>query len=479
MKRSAFAFWCKLMIISTIAVVPVCAQVSGRYSLQECVDIALKNNINVRQRELNLNSAQADRFQSRMAVLPSLNGQVTHNYNTGFAINPITNATQRDVTFRSNNFGLNAQMNLFNGFQNTNNIRFQQANTKAVEMDVVAAKNNLALNVANAYMQVLLNTEIVQARGEQANATKQQMIRQEKLYEYGSVNRVKYLQVKAQYANEESQRVLAQTQLDQSYLSLWQLMNMIPDTNNKIVRPDSNSVVVENVVQSADDIYKEFVGKSPEVMAAKRRSEAARMSYNMALGGRSPKLTLNAGLNSFYTTQNQRGIGTASVTPQQIGIDSTGIPVYTLFTSYKNMETVPFGDQFDRNLGRFVGFTLSVPIFNGWQANTNVQKQRINQTSTELNQKQAELDLYKNINQAYLDFKSTQKRYDASSDNYEANKEALALAESQFNLGALNAADLIVSKNLFLQAETTMLQAKYELLFRRRVIDFYLGKPLY
>lgn len=477
MKRNIFAFWCKLIIISTIAAVHADAQTS--YTLQQCVDVALKNNINVRQRELNLSSAEADRFQSKMAILPSLNGQVTHNYNTGFAINPITNATQRDVTFRSNNFGLNAQMNLFNGFQNTNNIRMQQANAKAVEMDVVAAKNNLALNVANAYMQVLLNTEIVQARGEQANATKSQVERQAKLYEYGSVNRVKYLQVKAQYANEESQRVLAQTQLDQSYLTLWQLMNIAPDTNNRIARPDSNSLAVENVTQRADEIYNEFVSKSPEVLAAKRRSEAARMNYNMALGGRSPRLTLNAGLNSFYTTQSQRGLGSASVTPQQIGIDSTGIPVYTLFTSYQNMETVPFRDQFDRNLGRFVGFTLSVPVFNNWQVNTNIRKQRINQTISELNQKQAELDLYKNVNQAYLDFKSTQKRYDASLDNYESNREALALAESQFNLGAMNASDLIVSKNLFLQAETSMLQAKYELLFRRKVIDFYLGKPLY
>jgi outer membrane protein len=479
MKRYFPVFWCKLTAISLIIVANCTAQTTTTYTLQQCVDVALKNNINVKQRELNLNTAQTDQFQSKMALLPSLNGQVTHNYNTGFAINPITNASQRDVTFRSNNFGLNSSMTLFNGFQNINNIRLQKANTQAAQLDVAAAKNNLALQVANAYMQVLLNTEIVNARSEQAAATREQMLRQQKLYEYGSVNRVKYLQIKAQYATEESQHVTAQTQLDQSYLTLWQLMNIAPDSNNKIMRPDSSQLAVEGVSQSAEQIYAEFLARSPEVQAAKKRAEAAHMSYNMAAGGRSPRLTLNAGMSSFYSTQNQRGVGSGSITPQQIGIDSTGIPVYTFFNSYSSTEIVPFGDQFDRNLGKLVGFTLTVPILNGWQVNSNIQKQRINRASSELNQKQSELDLYKNVNQAYLDFKSTQKRYDASRDNYDANKEALALAESQFNLGALNAADFITSKNLYLQAETSMLQAKYELLFRRKVIDFYLGKSLY
>lgn len=478
MKRNLFVTG-KGIVILLIVFTAMEMRAQSLFTLQQCIDVALRNNINVRQRELNLAGAEADRFQSRMNVLPSVNGQITNNYNTGFAINPITNTTQRDVTFRSNNFGLNAQMNLFNGFQNTNTIRLQNVSKAAVEMDVVAARNNLALTVANAYMQVLLNEEIVQARTNQANATREQMLRQEKLYEYGSVNKVKYLQVKAQYANEESQRVLAQTQLDQAYLSLWQLMNLPPDPANRVARPDSLSLLVDNVSQNAEQIYQEFLDKSPEVQAARKRSEVARLGYQVALGGRSPRLTLNAGMNSFYTTQNQRGIGQSSIRPQQIGIDSMGIPVYSFFTSYSGTETVPFGEQFDRNFGRFLGLTLSIPIFNNWQANTNVQKQKINQASAELNQKQAELDLFKSVNQAYLDFQSTRKRYEASYENYEANREALALAENQFELGAMNAADFIVSKNLYQQAETGMLQARYELLFRRKVIDFYLGKPLY
>lgn len=471
---------CKLtLLLVIIASAAGAQQVGQQYTLQQCIDMALQNNINVKQRELTLTGAQADKLQSKLAVLPSLNAQVTNNYNTGFAINPITNTTQRDVTFRSNNFGVNSSMTLFNGFQTVNNIRLQQSNTKAVELDVVAAKNNLALQVANAFMQVLLNSEIVDARTLQLAATAEQLKKQEKTYELGGLSKVKYLQIKAQYANEESQLVTAQTALDQAYLTLWQTMNVEPNAANKIAKPDVRATTVEKENKTAAQIYEEFLAKSPEVLAAKQRAESARIGYQLALGGRSPRLTLGAGINSFYSTQSTRGVGSGNTSLRPIGIDSFGVPVYTPFTTYSQTEVVPFSDQFDRNLGKNIGFTLSIPLFNGWQVNTNIKKQYVSQLNANLTRKQAELDLYKNVNQAYLDFVSVQKRYLSSQANYEANKEAFLLAETQFNLGALSTADFMNTKNQYLQAETTMLQNKYELLFRRKVIDFYLGKPLY
>ena len=141
MKTSSIVLGCKLTVFALIFSLQIHAQGQGQvFTLQQCVDIALKNNINVKQRELNLNTAQADQFQSKMAALPNLNAQVNNNYNTGFAINPITNSSQRDVTFRSNNFSLNSSVTLFNGFQTTNNIRLQQKTTKSIEFDVAAAQ---------------------------------------------------------------------------------------------------------------------------------------------------------------------------------------------------------------------------------------------------------------------------------------------------------------------------------------------------
>ena len=480
MKTSSIVLGCKLTVFALIFSLQIHAQGQGQvFTLQQCVDIALKNNINVKQRELNLNTAQADQFQSKMAALPNLNAQVNNNYNTGFAINPITNSSQRDVTFRSNNFSLNSSVTLFNGFQTTNNIKLQQKTTKSIEFDVAAAKNTLGLQVANAFMQVLLNKEIVEARMLQGAATKEQLYRQQKLYDLGASSRLKFLQVKSQYANEGSQLVQAQTLLDQAYLSLWQLMNIAPDTANKIVKPDNSQFNLDSETRTAAQIYEDFLSRSPEVKAAKFRAESARIAYTMALGGRSPRILMSGGLNSFYSTQSTRGVGSPNTSLTQIGIDSFGVPVYAPFLRYSETEVTPFSDQFDRNLGKSIGFTLSLPLFNAWQVNTNIQKQRINQMSADLNKKQTELDVYKNVNQAYLDFQSAQKRYAASYDNFDANKESLSLAETQFTLGALNTTDYITVKNQYLQAETSLLQAKYELLFRRKVLDFYLGKPLY
>lgn len=453
-----------------------------QYTLQECVELAFKNNITVKQRELNKMGAEADYTQSKLALLPNFNGQVTNNYNIGFAINPVTNTATRDATFRNNSFGVNSSVTLFNGFQNINNVKQQSASVKASEYDVTATKNNIALSVSNAYMQVLMNNEILDSRKFQLEGTAEQLKRQEKLYELGGLNKTRVLQLRAQYANEESQVIAGQANLDQSYLTLWQLLNIAPDTNNKVVKPDQNSLSnIQGETKSAEQIYKEFLDKSPDVMAAQKRTEASQISRRMAVGGRSPRLTLSGGLNSFYTTQNQQGVGTPMLSLRPVGIDATGAPApyFIPVSTYSQFEVVPFNTQFDRNFGRNFGFTLTLPVFNGWQVNTQIQKARINEVSNELTQKQTELDLYKNINQAYLDFKSTQKRYEANLNNYEANKESFILAESQFNLGALNAGEFIVTKNQYLQAETNLLQSKYELLFRRKVLDFYLGKPLY
>jgi outer membrane protein len=160
--------------------------------------------------------------------------------------------------------------------------------------------------------------------------------------------------------------------------------------------------------------------------------------------------------------------------------NGTVIPVYSLVPNgYSSYETTPFGDQFNRNLGSNIGLNLSIPVFNGWSVNTNVQKSRIGVQSNKLNEKLTKNNLYRSISQSYVDFKSAFKRYEANKENLEANKEAFDMAEKQFELGGMNLADYLNSKNGYIRAESDFTQAKYELVFRRKVLDFYLGKPLY
>jgi outer membrane protein len=449
------------------------------WTLESCIETALQNNITVKQRKLSTRSAQADLFQSKMNMLPAVNAQATNNWNVGFVINPVTNSTETDATFRNNGFGLNANMTVFNGFQTLNNIRLQQSNVKSGQLDEETTKNNIALQVSNAFMQVLMNTEIALSRKLQVEATRAQLVRQQKMYDLGGVNKTRLLQLKAQLANEELLVVNADNQLAQSYLSLWQSMNVAPDSAQQIVRPELDASKITDEARSSEQVYEAFVQKSPELKAAKERARAAHINTMIARGARSPRLTFGGGLNSFYTTQNQRGVGNPILTPVPFGVDVNGNPVFALRGSYASSEIIPFSTQFDQNLGRNYGFTLSLPIFNGWQANTGVQKSKINKINADLTEQLAKQDAYRNVNQAYLDFKSALKRYDANEQNLAASKESFEMADAQYTLGNLSINEYLSTKNTYLQAETNFVQAKYELMFRRKVLDFYLGQPLF
>jgi outer membrane protein len=245
------------------------------------------------------------------------------------------------------------------------------------------------------------------------------------------------------------------------------------------VRPELDASKITDEARSSEQVYEAFVQKSPELKAAKERARAAHINTMIARGARSPRLTFGGGLNSFYTTQNQRGVGNPILTPVPFGVDVNGNPVFALRGSYASSEIIPFSTQFDQNLGRNYGFTLSLPIFNGWQANTGVQKSKINKINADLTEQLAKQDAYRNVNQAYLDFKSALKRYDANEQNLAASKESFEMADAQYTLGNLSINEYLSTKNTYLQAETNFVQAKYELMFRRKVLDFYLGQPLF
>lgn len=467
------------------ALVNTMAQSGKTYSLQECIEQALATNITVQQQNLMKESTQADYLQSRMAALPNLNASLSNSWQTGFAINPESNAAQNNQSFRTNSVGANSSVVLFNGFQTSNTIRLQQSNLKATSQDLETTKNNIMLNISNAYLNVLLNIELKNAAMARVEASKAQVERQKKMYELGSVNKSRYLQLKAQISAEELNLTNAQNSVTQAYLELWLLMNIQPNTENAIAPMKDLTALTDKMGAEAlkpEQIFEEFTQKSPEIKAASYRIRSSELQRFVAMGGRSPRLSLSAGLNSFYTTQSLQPIGSPVLTNRTLGYwDNNGtlIPVFTAFPSYSGYETTPFKTQFDRNLGTNLSLNLSVPVFNGWSVNTNIQKARINHENAKLNDKQTRQTVFRNISQAHTSMLAARKRFESNEANYAANKEAFELAEKQFELGALNMADYLNTKNSFIRAEAEFTQARYELIFRRKVLDFYIGNPLY
>jgi outer membrane protein len=226
-----------------------------------------------------------------------------------------------------------------------------------------------------------------------------------------------------------------------------------------------------------------FSNNSPDIAAAEWRTKGAQIQNQIAKGGYSPRLNLNGNLNSFFTTQSQTGVGNLNFTNTLIGdgeLNGSVIPVFANRpVGYDDYIVTPFNTQFNRNFGSNIGLNLSIPIFNGGTIHNNVQKSQISHQSNKLNEKLTKNNLYRSIAQSYVDFKASFKRFDANKINLEANKEAFEISEKQFELGGLSIADYLNSKNAYIRAEADYTQAKYELVFRRKVLDFYLGKPLY
>jgi outer membrane protein len=461
---------------------PIFAQVDKTWTLQDCVEQALKSNITVQQQELQTKSIKADYLQSKLSMLPNLNGSVSNNWQTGFAINPETNSAQNNQSFRTNSLGVNSSVTIFNGFQNSNNTRLQLSNLKASEKDLENTRNTITLNVCNAYLSVLQNIELRNSAISRVNSTRAQVERQKKMFELGSSNKSRYLQLNAQLSQEELAYINSENMVTQAYLELWLMIQVNPADNNKIAIPDTKNVEVADETRTVEQIFEDFSKKSPDVQATQQRLRSSELQKFMALGGRSPRISLSAGINSFYTSQSKFGIGSPTFNNRTIGFwDNNGtlVQVYTPIPSYSSYETSSFKTQFDQNLGSNISLQLSLPIFNGWNVNTNIQKSQINNLNSKLNEQQVKNNLFRSISQSYTNFKSSRKKYEANQANLDANKEAFELADKQFELGAMNMADYLNSKNSLIRAEADFTQAKYELIFRRKVLDFYSGKALY
>lgn len=473
----------KISISAFALIISTSLQAQKAWTLEECINQAISSNIQIQQQSLQTQSAKADVLQSKLQAAPSINGSATNNWQTGFNINPKTNLPEENLAFRTNSFGASANMPLFNGFQTVNNMRLKESDYKASQFDLENTKNTISLNVANAYLSVLQQTEILAASNSQADATRKILERQQKLYDLGGLNRSKLLQLKAQLSNEEYAIINNQANLNQAYLNLWQLINVEPNDKNTIEKPNQMVLDVKDEVKTVDAIYNEFEKRSPDVVAAQHRLRSADLQHYVALGGRSVRLSVTGSASSFYTTLGVTSqFATINNPPIGYYLDGTGAKQSVFSNSSYSVPVssseTPFSDQFKKNFGTSLGLTLSVPIFNGWSVNTNIQKANIQQMNAKLNEKQVKLNVYKNVNQSYLNFKNAIKRYEASQETMDANKEAYEISEKQFELGALNISDYISSKNSFNKSQNDYLQAKYEVVFRRKVLDFYEGKPL-
>lgn len=450
-----------------------------KWSLEECVNYALENNLMIRQQKLNYDYSKNAYNQSKINVLPNLNGSVGENLNWGRSVDPYTNEFTDNNT-NSMNMGISSTLLLFNGFQNINTIKQNEYKLLASIEDIEKMKNDISMNIAAAYLQILYCKDVLLVAQNQVETTRFQVERTKKMVEAKSVPEGNLLEIEAQVAGEELQIITAQNQLDIAYLTLTQLLDLDSVQGFDIFIPEFPDLDIQTINFTLDDIYKESVEKMPEIRSAEFNLKSAEKGLSIAQGGRYPRLSTTLSWGSGYSSAYENYYISDSVTYVAVsGFTQIGTEIYNVYSEYNidtyDSEVRPFGEQLDNNRSTSLGFNLSIPIFNGWQTNTAISNAKINLLNSEYSLQLKKDQLYKDIQQKYTDVLAALKKYYSTKKALESLEISFAYTKDKYEVGLMNFVDFNIAKNNLSKTQSDLLQAKYDYIFKTKILDFYRG----
>jgi outer membrane protein len=455
-------------------VLSVGANAQNEWNLQQCVDYALKHNIMLQQAEISNQITKNNTTQSKAALLPNLNGGAAHTYNFGRTIDRYTN-TFANTQVLSQNYYLSSNLVLWSGLSQWNNMKANQYAYLAGTENVKQQKNDIALNVATAYINVIYCDEFLKIAKNQFDITKQQLEQTEKLANAGTLAKSAVYDVKAQLASEEVNVTTADNNFQIAMLTLKQFLNLDSTNNFKIANPDVEVQSQNLLGSSVQNIYETALKNQPSIKSAEYNFLMAEKTLLAAKGRVSPTISLNGSIGTGYSGLAKDVVGFNNVT------DTLGYLGTTPFT-YERQDPIfkdtPFNDQFKNNVNKSIGVTLSVPLFNGLQTVTSVKNAKLNALNAKLGQDLAEQNLYKVIAQSYANARAALNKYVASKSSVEASEMSFTFAQQKFNVGAISAFDFNTAKSRLVTAQSNLLQSKFDYLFKLKVLDFYQGKPL-
>jgi outer membrane protein len=446
------------------------------WSLSKCVDYALKNNIQIKQQEI---SSKIDRNvlnQSVIGILPSLNGNASDNNNYGRSVDRFTNQIF-ETHVHTQNFSVSSQMTLFNGLQTFNTIRQNRFNLLASLQDIKKMKNDISLTVATSYLQILFNEELLESSKKQLDVTKQQVTRTKLLVDAGSLPQGSFLEILAQQSSEELSVITSDNLLKSAYLNLVQLLDLDSTSNFKVERPVLQEPSLNDEFAPVSKIYDEAL-VLPQIKSAEYNLLSAETGQYIAYGRLSPRLSLSGSFSTGYSDARTKSGDPVVGAPVPIGyVGSSGETVYTASVSRPTLE-YPFKDQIKDNQSKSLSLSLSVPIFNGWQVMGGISSSSLNVKNYNYNLQLARNLLYKDIQQARNDVIASKNKYLASKKTLEAYKESFNYTQNKFDVGMVTSVDYNIQKNKLIKAESDLLQAKYEFIFKKNILNFYRGLPI-
>ena len=419
------------------------------WDLRECCTYAVEHNISIKQRENNREQRELQLSTAKNSRLPDLNASASESFSFGRGLTLDNTYANRSTS--STSFSLGTSVPLFTGFQIPNTIKLNQLNLKAATHDLEKAKNDIRMQVAQAYVQILYNMEIADVAHRQIDIDSAQVVRLQAFVNNGKASQAQLSQQQATLAKAKLTATQADNTLQLSLLSLSQLLELPSPEGFTIVRPSvtasDGSLLGSLAGSSPDAIYQEALAMKPEVQAEQLRLTASERSIDIARAGLYPTLSLNAGLQSNYYKTN-------------------------------GMKAESFASQMKNNFSQYIGFNLSVPIFNRFQTRNSIRTAKLDRDNQLLQLDNIKKSLYKEIQQAYYNAVAASSKYTSSVSAAQSSKDAFTLTQAKYENGKATITEFNEAKNNYLNAESDLVQARYEYLYQTALLDFYRGKDL-
>ena len=421
-----------------------------QWTLRECCDYAVEHNISIKQQENQCRQQEVQLSTARNSRLPDLSASAGQNFSFGRGLT--AENTYSNTNTSSTSFQLGTSVPLFTGFQIPNQIKMNQLNLEAATADLEKAKNDICMQVAQAYVQILYDLEIGDVARRQVTIDSMQVVRLQAMVDNGKAAEAELSQQKATLANSRLTATQADNNTRLAILTLTQFLELPTPDNFAIVRPDTAAFSLReygeaNLVPSPDAIYAEALGLKPEIAAQQLRLQAADRNIKIAQSGYYPTLSLSGGLGTnYYTTSG--------------------------YTSDS------FGKQLKNNFSQYVGLNLNIPIFNRFQTRNNIRTARIELENQQLQLDNTKKTLYKEIQQVYCSALNAQTKALSSQEALDSSQDAFNLMQAKYENGKATITEFNESKNNYLKCESDLVQARYELLYQQALIEFYRGKTL-
>ncbi len=447
------------------------------WTLEECVNRALNENISIKQAELDYLDSEISRKTAIGNFLPNLNIGSSHSWNIGLNQN-ITTGLLENITTQFSSMNLNMNIDILNGLKNIKQLHLANLSILANQYQLADMKENISLLVANSFLQILFNKEILKVQKLQLEISKEEVLRANELVNNGVIPMGDLYEFEANLSSVEKTLIDAENSLKLAKMSLAQVL-LIEDYENFDIVDKDYKLEISNILEkSPNEIFAYAVENKNEIKIAETNLKIAKKSLEFNKSFLQPRLSAFYSL-STRIAYSDRLVGTGDFSYIPIGIvENTNQRVLSAVQNTKIIPPKSFSDQFDINKGQNYGLSLSIPVFNGFSVRSNVNRSKVNIQRSENLLFQTKLDLENTINQAYNDAIGSLNAYQASIKSFSSRKLSFEYAQEKLNLGVLNPYEYSQVKQRYESSQSDLIRSKFDLIFRIKVLEFYFGIPV-